>query len=176
MSSIEEKLSDQFYQWELRGRGWQVFPEPVHPEPPFRPFYGHFLPTSPVIDDGHRPTFLSSMVEKLSRKLSTEPPPAPTIPEREEEPEPKILIRESLQSRRASGLDYACISVCPGRRAVRSRLDEATLPKADLRPRAGRSNLTLRFFCVAGLSCGTIFADGSARRGELWLPYLASRN
>ncbi len=96
MSPIEEKLSDQFYQWERRGRGWEVFPEPVRPEPPFRPFYGHFVPDAQIIDDGRRPTFLSSLVEKLSRKLSTEPPPVPEVPEAEEEPEPHILIRESL--------------------------------------------------------------------------------
>ena len=96
MSPIEEKLSDQFYQWERRGRGWHVFPEPVHPEPPFRPFYGHFLHSTPVVDDGRKPTFLSSLVEKLSRKLSTEPPPVPPLPETDEEPDPKILIRESL--------------------------------------------------------------------------------
>src|ERR1017187_5680341 len=91
MSPIEEKLSDQFYQWELRGRGWQIFPEPVHPEPPFSPFYGHFLPDAPVIDDGRRPTFLSSLVEKLSGQS----PPTP-VPEPEEEPEPHIFTRDSL--------------------------------------------------------------------------------
>jgi len=96
MSHIEEKLSEQFHQWERRGRGWQVFSEPVRPEPPFSPFYGHFLPATPVIDDGRRPTFLSSLVERLSRKLSTQASEPPLIPEQEEEPEPQILIRESL--------------------------------------------------------------------------------
>src|SRR5580693_7589278 len=95
MSPIEEKLSDQFYQWEHRGRGWQVFPEPVHPEPPFIPFHGHFLPPTPAIDNGRRPTFLSSLVQKLSRKLSTAPPESPS-PEPEEEPEPEPLYREPL--------------------------------------------------------------------------------
>jgi hypothetical protein len=96
MSSIEEKLSEQFCQWELRGRGWHVFPEPVHPEPPFRPFYGHFLPDTPVVDDGRRPTFLSSLMEKLSRRLSDHPTETPPVSEPEEEPEPEILIRDSL--------------------------------------------------------------------------------
>jgi hypothetical protein len=41
MPSVHEQLSEQFYQWETRGRGWQVFEEPVHPEPPFVPFHGH---------------------------------------------------------------------------------------------------------------------------------------
>ena len=96
MSLIEEKLTAQFHQWEQRGRGWQVFPEPVYPEPPFRPFFGHYLPAAPIIDDGHRPTVLSSFIQKLSRKLSTEPPPQPVKPEPEEEPEPQPLSRDSL--------------------------------------------------------------------------------
>ena len=29
-----------------------MFDEPVYPEPPFRPFYGHYLPDSPTVDDG----------------------------------------------------------------------------------------------------------------------------
>jgi hypothetical protein len=96
MSPIEEKLSDQFYQWELRGRGWQVFPEPVHPEPPFRAFHGHFLPDAPVIDDGRRPTFLSSLVERISRTLGGQPADVPSISELDEEPEPHVLVRDPL--------------------------------------------------------------------------------
>jgi hypothetical protein len=96
MPSVHEQLSEEFRKWELRGRGWTVFDEPVYPEPPFCPFYGHYLPDTPVVDDGRKPTFLSSLVEKLSRKLSTEPPEAPIPPGGEEEPEPHVLIRDSL--------------------------------------------------------------------------------
>src|ERR1017187_8448116 len=96
MARIDEKLTEQFRQWELRGRGWQVFPEPVHPEPPFRPFYGHYLPETPPIDDGRKPTFLSSLVRKISETLSTEPRAATAIDEPEEEPEPVSLIRDTL--------------------------------------------------------------------------------
>jgi hypothetical protein len=102
MSRLDEQLSEQFHRWEERGRGWQVFPEPVEPEPPFVPFNGHFLPAAPVIDDGRHPTFLSSLVQRLSQKLSTEPPPAPVEPESEEEPEPTPLARESLVEFQAS--------------------------------------------------------------------------
>ena len=88
MSQIEEQLTEQFRKWELRGRGWQVFPEPVYPEPPFVPFYGHYLPDTPAFDDGRKPTILSSFVRKLSQTLSTERPAPPVIVEPEEEPEP----------------------------------------------------------------------------------------
>jgi hypothetical protein len=110
MSQLDEQLSAQFHRWEQRGRGWQVFPEPVYPEPPFAPFDGHYLPATPPIDDGARPTFLSSLVQKLSRKLSTEAVTPPTIPEPEAEPEPTPLIRESLVELQASLPDKLDIS------------------------------------------------------------------
>lgn len=96
MSRIEEKTSDQFHRWELRGRGWRLYDEPVSPEPPFVRFTSHDLPPEPSVDDGRRPTLLSSFVQKLSRKLSTEPPEPPEILEEEVEPEPTPLIREPL--------------------------------------------------------------------------------
>jgi hypothetical protein len=96
MPSVHEQLTEQFRQWELRGRGWQVFPEPVYPEPPFVPFHGHYLPDTPVVDDGRRPTLLSSFVRKLSQAISTEQPAPPVIPEPEEEPEPQPFLRENL--------------------------------------------------------------------------------
>ncbi len=96
MSRLDEQLSEQFHQWEQRGRGWRVFDQPVYPEPPFRPFYGHYRPETQIVDDGRRPTVLSSFIQRLSSKLSTEPTPPPVITEVEEEPEPKPLIRDSL--------------------------------------------------------------------------------
>src|ERR1035438_2362726 len=96
MPSVHEQLTEQFRKWELRGRGWQVFPEPVSPEPPFVPFYGHYLPNTPVVDDGRKPTLLSSFVRKLSQTISPERPPPPVIAEPEEEPEPVLLCREAL--------------------------------------------------------------------------------
>ena len=38
MTAIDERFTEQFRQWERRGRGWQVFDEPVYPEPPLPPF------------------------------------------------------------------------------------------------------------------------------------------
>jgi hypothetical protein len=65
-----ELLTRQFYEWEVRGRGWRVWPRPVVLEPPFRPFFGHFLEgPNPVVDDGRKQTRLSSIFERLK------PPP-----------------------------------------------------------------------------------------------------
>jgi hypothetical protein len=55
----EESISRQFYEWERRGRGWQVFDFPVELEPPFRPFYFFEPDKGPILDDGRVPTFLS---------------------------------------------------------------------------------------------------------------------
>ena len=110
MSRLDEQLTEQFHQWERRGRGWQVFDEPVSPEPPFRPFEGHYQPPSPVVDDGVRPTFLSSLVKRASQKLSTEPAVSPVIPEPEEEPEPISLIRDPSIEFQASLPDKLDIS------------------------------------------------------------------
>jgi predicted DNA-binding transcriptional regulator AlpA len=62
-SSIEA-LTRQFYEWERRGRGWRVWGRPVVLEPPFRPFFGHFVSGTPgtIVDDGRKPTFLSTLV------------------------------------------------------------------------------------------------------------------
>src|ERR1700686_940813 len=75
--TLPERLTEQFYAWELRGRGWQGFARPVALEPPFRPFPGYVLP--PIKDDGHRPGLL--------RRLLLPPRPEPELPEIEE-PEP----------------------------------------------------------------------------------------
>jgi Type IV secretion-system coupling protein DNA-binding domain len=100
MPLVHEDLSRQFHDWERRGRGWTVFPEPVRPEPPFRPFAGHFLQGPAVVDDGRRPTFLSSLVQKLAESLKgpgpDEPPPAEP-----EEPEPERFERDEALEIRA---------------------------------------------------------------------------
>jgi Type IV secretion-system coupling protein DNA-binding domain len=59
-SSDVELLWEQFYSWELRGRGWHLWPWPVDLEPPFRPFFGYRPSAEPVPDDGRRHTLLSA--------------------------------------------------------------------------------------------------------------------
>lgn len=111
MSRIHDQLSEQFRRWELRGRGWQVFDEPVQPEPPFVPFHGHYLPNEPVVDDGRRPTFLSSLVGKLSRSIATPAPTSPVEDEPEEEPDGRLQgLREKRIELQASLPDKLDIS------------------------------------------------------------------
>lgn len=62
-----EYFTCQFYLWESRGRGWFLASQPVHLEPPFIPFIRH-LPKPVYIDDGRRPTLISSLIESFSPK------------------------------------------------------------------------------------------------------------
>jgi hypothetical protein len=96
--SISELLTQQFYDWEMRGRGWRVWPTPVELEPPFRPFLGHFVPQQSVHDDGQFDTGLSRFADSFRRLLGKgSEQPKPAIIDDGEEPEPDILdIRKEL--------------------------------------------------------------------------------
>jgi hypothetical protein len=78
--TLEERLTMQFYDWERRGRGWQVWPRPVELEPPFRPFLFHYAVPAPVVDDARKPTALQTFFESLlgrpNRSSSLDPPVA----------------------------------------------------------------------------------------------------
>ncbi|MBI1769654.1 MAG: type IV secretion system DNA-binding domain-containing protein [Bacteroidetes bacterium] len=63
--SLPELLTLQFYEWEQRGRGWQVWDSPVELEPPFEPFHLYVPQVRPTFDDGRKHTFLSSFVESI---------------------------------------------------------------------------------------------------------------
>jgi hypothetical protein len=108
MPTAHEHFSSQFYKWEKCGRGWQIFPQPVCPEPPFVPFQYRSMTEAPEADDGRRPTFLSS----LFRKTASPPTPPPVLvePEPDEEPEPIPLIRKSLVEFQASLPDKLDVS------------------------------------------------------------------
>jgi hypothetical protein len=92
MNSIHQQFSEQFYRWEKWGRGWNVFDEPIAPEPPFLPFQDFSF--TPVIDDGHKPTLLSSFIDGLSNLIAKKPPPIPAQVPTEPEPDIVPLVRE----------------------------------------------------------------------------------
>jgi type IV secretion system coupling TraD/TrwB family protein len=65
-ASPVELLTDQFYRWEKRGRGWQTWDFAVGLEPPFAPFRFHFVPPRPAgFDDARRPTLLSRFTDRI---------------------------------------------------------------------------------------------------------------
>lgn len=65
---LSDVLTSRFYEWEQRGRGWHVFDNSVDLEPEFYPFFGHFAPAPPVIDDGKRHTLFSGIISLFSSK------------------------------------------------------------------------------------------------------------
>lgn len=66
-------LTEQFYRWERRGRGWHLFDEPVDLEPAFDPFLGHFV-HGEIIDDGLRPRWWHRIFAKpASNPIETNP-------------------------------------------------------------------------------------------------------
>jgi len=78
LSSADELLR-QFYAWEFWGRGWFLWDHAIEPEPPFRPFFGHWVSDERHTDDGRKATFLSGLFEWLHRKIrgSTTVPASP---------------------------------------------------------------------------------------------------
>lgn len=68
--NIHEQLAANFYRWEQRGRGVELFPAAVELEPPFVPFPGHRLRLgSSSGDTGAKETLLSRFAGKVFRAL-----------------------------------------------------------------------------------------------------------
>lgn len=92
--SAPSQLERHFRAWELRGRGWTLYPCPVELEPPFRPFKGHFIWRAPE-DTGRRPTFLSA----LFGAPAAPPETLPTLAELEDnEPVPSVFEEDRALS------------------------------------------------------------------------------
>ncbi len=66
MISTAAALTNQFYQWEQRGRGWRAVNFPCDLEPEFVPFFGHYIDQDEIIDDGKRPSFFGSLLSGIS--------------------------------------------------------------------------------------------------------------
>lgn len=88
--SSTETLTEAFYAWERRGRGWQLWTDPVELEPAFRPLVrARPGDDSAGIDDGRRPTLLSNLADRLLGVARGRPNQADGQPGEEfEEPEP----------------------------------------------------------------------------------------
>lgn len=89
--SLSEAVTNSFYAWETRGRGWMLADYPVSLEPPFRPLF--LLPQlAPdrfaTVDDGKRPTFASLVMAGARRLTRGTPKAAPAASFEEEAPFP----------------------------------------------------------------------------------------
>ncbi len=66
--SASDSLTNQFYSWELRGRGWLLYDEPIQLEPPFMPFIPYRPELKPFEDDGRKKTILGKLFSYLTPK------------------------------------------------------------------------------------------------------------
>lgn len=103
-------LTEQFYRWELRGRGWFMWPQTVQLEPPFRPFEGHFLSSGRVVDDGQIESFGSRFARGVTGLLGFAPPSITAADDTEEIEEPDAERQNSrddlVELQIALPLDY----------------------------------------------------------------------
>lgn len=76
-ANLAKALVDQFYAWERRGRGWYKADVASDLEPPFEPFWGHFIESNAIIDDGKTPSIFDALAELFVPK----PLPLPHEPE-----------------------------------------------------------------------------------------------
>lgn len=94
--TLADELTEAFYAWELRGRGWHGTNGPVMLEPLFRRCQYMRPPavTGPATpyDDGRRPTLLSSLVDRLRGQQATTTLPVARPPLTQEDEHP---VREA---------------------------------------------------------------------------------
>jgi len=79
--SLAEQLTANFYLWEQRGRGWQLWDYTVELEPPYEPFFFHYVSPQHTIDDARKPTFLSGLAEKFVKAFTRPQPQEPAAVE-----------------------------------------------------------------------------------------------
>lgn len=65
-----QALTAQFYAWESRGRGWQLWNDPVVLEPPFVPFIRMTPPSTGHADDNRRPSLIGSLLDQFRGRIS----------------------------------------------------------------------------------------------------------
>ncbi|HAZ00603.1 MAG: hypothetical protein A2W90_04945 [Bacteroidetes bacterium GWF2_42_66] len=65
-------LVDNFYNWEQKGRGYQLFSYPIELEPTFREFFHSFRSNEEYVDDGKSPGLFSWLFPKPKHALKEE--------------------------------------------------------------------------------------------------------
>jgi hypothetical protein len=68
---LARSLTENFYTWEKRGRGWLLADYPVELEPPYEPFFRFVERVSPPLDDSRKPTLLSSIAGIFSSRSNS---------------------------------------------------------------------------------------------------------
>ena len=85
-----ESLTEQFYAWDYRLRGYDLWPYPVSPEPVFAPFEPR-LSQAAVVDDTRRHTVLSRLAASVKAAFS-DSTPASSASHQPEEPADELFV------------------------------------------------------------------------------------
>lgn len=56
-----ENAVENFYNWEIKGRGYLLYPYPINIEPPYREFYHSYFTNIEYVDDGKVPNFFKRL-------------------------------------------------------------------------------------------------------------------
>ena len=98
---LAEELTAQFYEWEMKGRGWLLWDSTIELEPPFQPFQFHASPHRDIfIDDGRKPTFLSTLADNLKAVFGNKPAMEPS-------PEPAVDVMPTVDSDESELKEFA---------------------------------------------------------------------
>ena len=98
---LAEELTAQFYEWEMKGRGWLLWDSTIELEPPFQPFQFHASPRRDLfIDDGRKPTFLSNLADNLKSAFGNKPAIEPS-------PEPAVDVMPTVDSDESELKEFA---------------------------------------------------------------------
>jgi len=74
---FSEKAIQNFYDWEIKGRGYLLYPYPVFIEPPFKRFYHSYVDSSQYVDDGKVPRFFERLFSNKTEAIEEEEEEAP---------------------------------------------------------------------------------------------------
>lgn len=69
--SRAQQITENFYAWEERGRGWQVYDAAVELEPIFVPFFPPPFGNGEIIDEGFKPSIFTKTTSFLQKALTT---------------------------------------------------------------------------------------------------------
>ncbi|MGH8545615.1 MAG: type IV secretory system conjugative DNA transfer family protein, partial [Gammaproteobacteria bacterium] len=149
MPSLQESLTENFYHWEKRARGWQVWPEAVELEPPFQPFFHSYSPVRiAVTDDGRKLTRVGSWIQKMKGRLTeTSYEQSEQYPETNRtEPEPDNFYDDSP-------LIELQISLPPDQQIIKQTTEQFILSLSSLRKPASFEIIGTHSYIIIQIVC-----------------------
>src|SRR5688572_17749771 len=159
MITPRESLTENFYLWEKRGRGWKVWEAPVDLEPTFVPFiHSYATPSAAPIDDGRKPTRVGSWFSRLLGNSSDAYRVATNLEQYSREPEPEYCYDDSH-------LVEIQISLAPDRQITKQTAEQFILSLTSIRLPASFEIIGTQSSIIFQITCREL--DGSRVRSQL---------